>query len=365
MTTTTKDVDQPSDQVFDVIVIGGGQSGLAVGRQLQQRGCSFLIVDAGSETGHVWASRWDSLTLFTAARYSGLPGLPFPGDPDSHPTKDAAAQYLRHYATTFGLPIRHNTRVTRVTRDGAGFTVHTDGETFRARQVVVATGPFQNPAIPAVSKAIGPDILQLHSSAYRNPEQLPAGPVLVVGAANSGLQIAADLHRTRPVVLATGSPTRTLPTRILGRDLFWWLTTTGLFTAPAESRLGRRFRNSGELVIGTSTRRLTKAGVTVRSRVVAADTSTVTFADGSTTTPAVIVWATGYRPDYAILDVTGAVDAAGAPIHRRGVSPVPGLYFLGLPWQHTRGSALLGFVGADAAHIADHMAAAPAPVPAA
>ena len=196
-------MQQRKDSVFDVIVIGAGQSGLAIGRQLQQRGRSFLIVDAGPETGHVWRSRWDSLTLFTAARYSGLPGLPFPGDPDSYPTKDAVAQYLQHYATTFGLPIRHNTRVTRVTRDGAGFTVHTDGETFHAAQVVVATGPFQIPVIPAVADAIGPDIVQLHSSAYRNPEQLPAGPVLVVGAANSGVQIAAELHRTRPVTLAT------------------------------------------------------------------------------------------------------------------------------------------------------------------
>jgi putative flavoprotein involved in K+ transport len=137
-----------------------------------------------------------------------------------------------------------------------------------------------------------------------------------------------------------------------------------LFTAPAESRLGRRFRNSGELVIGTSTRRLAKAGVIVRPRVTATDATTVTFADGATTTPAVIVWATGYRSDYSFLDITGATDHAGAPVHQRGVSPVPGLYFLGLPWQHTRGSALLGFVGDDAAHIADHMAAAPTAVPA-
>ena len=252
MKTTNEYVEQPRDSVFDVLVIGAGQSGLAIGRQLQQRGRTFLIVDAEPETGHVWRSRWDSLTLFTAARYSGLPGLPFPGDPDSYPTKDAVVQYLRRYATTFDLPIRHNTLVTRVTRDGAGFTVHTDGETFHATQVVVATGPFQLPVIPAVASAIGPSIVQLHSSDYRNPEQLPAGPVLVVGAANSGLQIAAELHRTRPVAVAAGSATRTLPQRILGRDLFWWLTATGLFTAPAQSRLGRRFRNSGELVIGTS-----------------------------------------------------------------------------------------------------------------
>ncbi len=363
MITTDGSVELASDSVLDVIVIGAGQSGLAIGRQLQERGRSFLIVDAGPETGHVWRSRWDSLTLFTAARYSGLPGLAFPGDPDSYPTKDAVAQYLHHYATTFGLPIRHHTRVSRVTRDRAGFCVHTDGETLHAAQVVVATGPFQVPMIPAVADAIGPDIVQLHSSAYRNPEQLPAGPVLVVGAANSGVQIAAELHRTRRVTLASGSATRSLPQRILGRDLFWWLTSAGLFSAPAQSRLGRRFRNSGELVIGTSTKRLAKAGITVHPRVAAANATTLTFADGTTITPAAIVWATGYRSDHSFIDIPGATDNAGAPVHRRGVSPVPGLYYLGLPWQHTRGSALLGFVGADAAHIADHMAAAHAATP--
>jgi putative flavoprotein involved in K+ transport len=336
-----------------VLVIGAGQSGLAIGRQLQQRGRSFLIVDAGPETGHVWRSRWDSLTLFTAARYSGLPGLPFPGDPDSYPTKDAVAQYLRSYATTFGLPIRHNTEVTRVTRDGAGFTVHTDGETFHASQVVVATGPFARPVIPSVADAIGPDIMQLHSCEYRNPQQLPDGPVLVVGAANSGVQIASELHRSRPVALSAGSATRSLPQRVLGRDLFWWLTTTGLFSAPAQSRVGTRFRNGGELVIGTSPGRLARAGVSVYARVDSATATTVTFADGSTSTPAVIIWATGYRCDYSFIDITGAVDGVGEPVHRRGVSPVPGLYYLGLPWQHTRGSALLGFVGADAEYIAD------------
>jgi putative flavoprotein involved in K+ transport len=166
------------------------------------------------------------------------------------------------------------------------------------------------------------------------------------------------------VALSSGTATRALPQRVLGRDLFWWLTTTGLISASGQSRLGRRFRNSGELVIGTSTRQLARAGVTVHPRVTAADTTAVTFADGTTTTPAAIVWATGYHSDYTFIDVTGAIDAAGTPIHRRGVSPVPGLYFLGLPWQHTRGSALLGFVGADAAHIAEHIGA-PAVVPAA
>ncbi len=221
------------------------------------------------------------------------------------------------------IAIRHHTRVTRVTRDGAGFTVHTDGETYYAAQVVVATGPFQLPVIPAVADAIGPDIVQLHSSDYRNPEQLPTGPVLVVGAANSGVQIAAELHRTRPVTLASGSATRSLPQRILGRDLFWWLTTRGLFTAPAQSRLGRRFRNSGELVIGTSTRQLAKAGVTVHPRVTATDATRVTFADGTSTTPAVIVWATGYRSDYSFIDIPGATDTTGAPVHHAASASSP------------------------------------------
>jgi putative flavoprotein involved in K+ transport len=365
MTTDGAPVEQVADAVFEVIVIGAGQAGLAIGRALQQHGRNFLIVDAGGEVGHVWRSRWDSLTLFTAARYSGLPGLPFPGDPDSYPTKDAAARYLQRYADTFGLPIRHHTRVTRVIRDGTYFTVHTDGPTFRAVQVVVATGPFQNPVIPAIAEGIGPHVTQLHSSAYRNPDQVPDGPVLVVGAANSGVQIAAELHRSRPVALSSGSATRALPQRVLGRDLFWWLTTTGLISATAQSRLGRRFRNSGELVIGTSTRQLARVGVTIHARVTAAEATTVTFADGTTTAPAAIVWATGYRADYTFIDVAGAIDPAGRPIHRRGVSPVPGLSFLGLPWQHTRGSALLGFVGADAAHLAAHITAAPAVVPAA
>jgi len=166
------------------------------------------------------------------------------------------------------------------------------------------------------------------------------------------------------VALSSGSATRALPQRVLGRDLFWWLTTTGLISAPGQSRLGRRFRNRGELVIGTSTKQLTRAGITMHPRVIAANTTTVTFADGTTITPAAIVWATGYRSDYSFIDVTGAIDAAGAPVHERGVSPVPGLYYLGLPWQHTRGSALLGFVGDDAAHLAEHIAASPAFVPA-
>ena len=194
----------------------------------------------------------------------------------------------------------------------------------------------------------------MHSSVYRRPADLPDGPVVVVGAGNSGVQIADELTASgRPVALAIGTRPRTVPQRPLGRDLFWWLTRTGLLRASVDSRLGRRLRDR-ELVIGTSWRGLRERGVDLRPRLVGASGRTVTFDDGSTTDVAAVVWATGFRPDHGWLDVPGAVVDGRAP-HARGVSPVPGLFFLGLPWQHTRGSALLGFVREDAAWLAERL----------
>jgi putative flavoprotein involved in K+ transport len=191
----------------------------------------------------------------------------------------------------------------------------------------------------------------LHSADYRNPESLPDGPVLVVGGGNSGFQIAEELAATRQVDLAIGTKYPVLPQRLLGRDLFWWLTRLGLMRVTADSRLGRRMQARGEFVIGTDRRRLNRAGVRFRPRLLDAGGHTARFADGSTLDVATVVWATGYRPDYSWVDLPGVLDD-GRVIHRRGVSDVTGLYFLGLSWQHTRGSALLGFVADDAAHVA-------------
>jgi putative flavoprotein involved in K+ transport len=198
-------------------------------------------------------------------------------------------------------------------------------------------------------------VVQVHSSDYRNPRDVGDGPVLVVGGGNSGMQIAAELARTRPVELAISTRVPTLPQRLWGRDLFWWLTRSRLLNLSTGSRLGRRL-SSKETIIGTTRRRLRHAGVTLRPRLIDADGKTVRFADGSSQDVSSVVWATGFRPDHSWIRIPGVVDD-GRIIHRRGVTDIPGLYFLGLVWQHTRGSALLGFVKDDAAHLADRIAA--------
>ena len=346
----------PGDGALDVVVVGAGQAGLAIAWQVSRRGLRLLVLEAAAELGQSWRSRWDSLTLFTPAQYDALPGMPFPAPADTYPTKDPVADYLQAYADAFQLPVRLNARVTSLSRSGNGFEVRTADQTFSARRVVVATGPFQVPFIPAAASGLDSAVTQIHSTDYRNPGALPDGPVLVVGGGNSGLQIAEELSASRRVDVSVGANPPMLPQRLLGRDLFWWLTRLGLMRVPAESRLGRRVQARGEFVIGTSRRSLKRAGVTFRPRLVGAEGRTVRFADGSTLDVGVVLWATGYRSDYSWISIPGVV-RDGRVAHRRGVTDVPGLYFLGLSWQHTRGSALLGFLDDDASHIVDRIAA--------
>lgn len=339
---------------LEVVVIGAGQAGLAIGWHLARAAASFAILDGAPEVGHSWRTRWDSLRLFTPARYDALPGMPFPGDPDHHPDKDEVADYLRDYADAFELPVRVGMPVSRLSREGDRFVVATPVETFEAAQVVVATGAFQVPAVPAVAAGLAADVVQLHSSEYRNPAQLPDGPALVVGGGNSGLQIASEVAATRPVALAVGRKAQMLPQTVLGKDVFWWLTKTGLLTRSADSGLARRMRARGELVIGTRLADLQARGVDFCGRVTSTAGSRVSTADGREFAAASAVWATGFRSDWSWVDVPGVV-MDGEVVHQRGVTPVPGLAFLGLPWQHSRGSALLGFVQDDAEFIAKHL----------
>ena len=346
------------EEPLDVLVIGAGQAGLALGHHLARRDARFLLLDAGPEIGSSWRNRWDSLRLFTPAQYDSLPGMPFPAAADSHPSKDDVADYLAAYVRRFALPVQLNSPVSRLHRapDG-GFVVTTPTGTLRARQVVVATGPFQTPRIPTVAAELDPMVPQLHSAEYRNAAQLPSGSrVLVVGAANSGLQIAAELAEHCRVTVAVGAKAPELPQRVLGRDLFFWLVRSGLFTMRSSSRLGRRLQARGDLVIGTSSSDLRRRGVGFRPRLTGFTGRTARFADGSVADVDAVVWATGYRADYSWLHVPG-VWVDGAVRHDAGVTDVPGLYFLGLPWQTSRGSALLGFVGADAAALDARMAA--------
>lgn len=352
-----------SKDLYDALVVGGGQAALAMGHSLRAAGLSFRILDGESSSGASWRRRWDSLTLFTPRRYSALPGLEMDGDPDGYAGKDEVADYLAGYARHLDLPIIHDAWVVALHQDEDGtYVARTSaGDEYRAPHVVVATGPFQTPWTPPIAAELG-GVFQLHSADYTRPEALPSGPVLVVGGGNSGVQIADELARTRPVTLSIGARMPRLPERVLGRSVFWWLEAAGLMSVSRSSLLGRRMSRT-ETLIGTSPRMLKRRGVEVVGRITDGRDGLLTTADGAQLQPKVVVWATGYRPDYDWLNVPGVLSADSRPIHDRGMTGARGLYFLGLSWLYTRGSALIGWVGRDAEHLARQITSRPGSVP--
>jgi putative flavoprotein involved in K+ transport len=344
---------------FETVVIGGGQAALAVGHHLAARDNDFVILSDEARVGDNWRRRWDSLRLFTPARYSGLPGMPFPASPDHFADKDEMAAYLERYAIRFDLPIRLNARVRSVGWTGTRYSIHTesDGSVLAADNVVVATGAFQTPRIPASSVRLADTIHQLHSSEYRSPFDLPAGSVLVVGAGNSGAQIALELARFRKVWLA-GRDTGHMPRRLLGRDVFDWIWPV-MRWATTDTWLGRRMRRSiqgtGDALIGIPETELKRAGVIRVGRLEEVRGGLPVCGD-VVIEPRVIVWCTGFRPDYGWLDLP-ILDENGFPRHARGVvTEMPGLFFLGLRFQHRLNSSLIGGVGDDAAFVAEQVA---------
>jgi len=341
---------------FDTIVIGAGQAGLAAGYELSVRDVDAVIVTGEARVGDNWRRRWDSLRLFTPAAHSGLPGMPFPARPTHLPDKDEVGDYLERYAARFDLPVRLDTRVDTLGWDGERYVLRTGRSTIEADNVVVATGPFQQPYIPAVASRIAPGIRQLHSSEYVGPLELPEGQALVVGAGNSGAQIALELARFRKVALA-GRNTGHLPRRLLGRDVFDWIWPL-MTRFSLDTRVGRRLRGrmrGGDALIGIPEHELAKAGVVRVGRLID-ERGGLPLCGGEVVEPSVIVWSTGFRPDYGWINLP-VIDADGYPRHRRGVATdVPGLYFLGLRFQHRMNSSLIGGVGADAAFIAEQVA---------
>ncbi|HET7046704.1 MAG TPA: NAD(P)-binding domain-containing protein [Solirubrobacteraceae bacterium] len=340
---------------FGVAVIGAGQAGLALGCLLGRQDRRFVILDGADSIGAAWRDRWDSLVLFTPRRYDSLPGLAFPGDPDGYPTRDEVVAYLEQYASTFELPVQLDRTVRSLAKNGRAFQLGLDGHSIEADQVVIATGPFQTPRVPHFAAQLAPEVFQTHSRDYRRPSDLPDGTVLVVGGGNTGYQIATELSATHQVHLAIGRRQTPLPQRLAGRDLFWWLETTKLLNTTVDSRLGQKLSRRDTL-IGSSPRVTKRHGVQMKPRATDASERTVSFADGTELSVDAVIWATGFGLDHGWVDLP-VFDSQGEVGHERGVTAIPGLYFLGLPWQHTRGSALLGWVKDDAESIARQIAA--------
>jgi len=350
--------ERTARSAYDTVVVGAGQAGLAAGYYLQRAGAHFALLDAGEEIGAAWKNRWDSLRLFTPARYNDLPGMRFPGEPYSIPTKDEAADYLKAYTRRFELPVRLRTRVSTLRFDGRGFALTTGGgESLRAASVIVATGANQQPYVPALAADLHPHVVQIHSRDYRRPSQLPQGTVLVVGAGNSGAQIALELAEAGRKVVLSGPDTGSLPRRLLGRDIYDWLWPT-LMRPSIDTGLGRRLMRgrlfAGDPLVGMSARSLSRGGVERAARTVAARGDSVVF-EGGLTLPAIaaVVWCTGFRPDFSWIELP-VLGLDGYPVHRRGIARhAPGLAFLGMRYQFRVGSALLGGVGEDAAYVVE------------
>ena len=306
----------------EVIVVGGGQAGLAIGYLLAQQGRQFTILEAADTPAAAWRERWDSLRLFTPVRYDSLPGRAFPGDPDSYPGRDDVVAYLTDYARDFELPVELSSRVRAVRQGERGYLVELDDRSYEADQVVIATGPFQIPRVPAIAERLDPGITQFHSSKYRGPQDVPAGPVLVVGGGNTGYQIAEELARTHKVHLSIGARQTPLPQRILGRDLFRYLEATGLMGKTIESRIGQRMQHR-ETLIGSSPRAARRRhGIELRGRTDDVSGSEVRFSDGGRLNPGTVIWATGFELDHSfvqlpVLDTDGH---ARAPARRHRIA---------------------------------------------
>jgi putative flavoprotein involved in K+ transport len=335
---------------YDTVVVGGGQAGLAVSYYLARQRSNFVVVDAGERIGQSWDSRWDSLRLFSPAHFTGLPGLKFPGRRRHLPSKDEMADYLRSYAARFELPVRLRWPVDHLSRDDdGGYVFGSANRALRADTVVVATGPAMRARVPEVASELDPSIVSLHSVDYRNPGQLRDGAVLIVGAGNSGAEIALDVAPTHEVVLA-GRDTGRLPISLGGptyRVMNQFLTTN--------TRLGRRFARSVNSGKGTPLVRvhptdLAEAGVVRAPRVAGQVNGRPRLEDGRVID--VVIWCTGYRPDYSWIALPGFPQDR-LPVHQRGaVVDHPGLYVLGLPFLFRMASSLVGGVGPDARHIA-------------
>ncbi len=348
---------------FETLIVGGGQAGLATGYHLARRGVPFTILDANARVGDSWRNRWDSLRLFTPAKFDGLPGMRFPAPNWTFPTKDAMADYLEAYAQRFGLPVRTDVSVNGLTREGDRYVVTSGEHRFEAERVIVATGAHRTPKVPPFAFELDPRIVQLHSSDYRNPKQLADGGVLVVGLGNSGAEIGFEVAKTHPTWIS-GKPSAQVPFRhgaAPGRIAFRLVRFFGTRVVTKGTPLGRRrgpkLARKASPLIRVKVRDLERLGAEIVPRVEGVRDGLPLLDDGRALEVANVIWCTGFRQGYPWIDLP-VFDEEGTPIHDRGVvRSEPGLYFMGLVFQYALASDVLPGVGRDADHIAEDIAA--------
>jgi putative flavoprotein involved in K+ transport len=350
-------------EYVETLVIGGGQAGLATGYQLSQRDLSYKIVDANERIGDAWRGRWDSLRLFTPNRFNHLPGMPFPGYHWGFPSKNEMADYLESYARKLDLRVETGVSVERLTREGDRFVATSGDRRFEADNVVVAMSSWQRPRVPDYAPELDPRIFQLHVAAYKNPGQLQEGDVLVVGAGNSGAEVAIEVARTHKVSLS-GAGNGALPFRpesvaarvlmpFIGRVVFHRVLTTG---TPIGRRARPKWISTGAPLIRVKPKDLAAVGVERVPRVAGVQSGLPQLEDGRSVDVANVVWCTGFQPGFSWIDLP--VLGPQEPLHRRGiVESEPGLYFIGLEFLHSVSSEQIHGVGRDAEYIAGKIAA--------
>jgi putative flavoprotein involved in K+ transport len=343
---------------IETLVIGGGQAGLAVGYHLAKRGLPFLILDASQRTGDAWRNRWDSLRLFTPARYSSLPGYPFPKSGDAAPTKHEMADYLESYAKRFHLRVQSGVRVDKLSQSGDEFQAIAGDQRFEAKHVVIAMANYQKPRVPSFAGELDPEIVQIHSHDYKNPAQLRDGPTLIVGVGNSGADIGLEVARTHKTWLS-GKESGSMPYHVdsfMARFLVLRLVRfIGHHILTVSTPMGRRMRpkmlHRATPLIRVKPEDLTNAGIERVGRVAGVRDGKPLLDDGRTLDAANVIWCTGYHPGFSWIDLP-VFDESGDPAHERGiVTRVPGLYFVGLHYLYSMTSGTITGVGRDAERV--------------
>ncbi len=349
-----------SRERVSVVVVGAGQAGLAIGYYLKREGIDHVILDGADRIGDSWRARWDSLRLFTPARYDGLPGLPFPAAAPSFPTKDEMAEYLEAYVHHYKLPVRLGVRIDRLSSEGNGYVLAAGERAIEASQVVVATGAHQTKRIPVWAGALDSSILQVHAADYRNPAQVREGPVLVVGAGNSGAEIATELAKAGHPTSLAGRSTGHIPAAAYAfNGLFFWFLANKILSV--DTPIGRRARpkaqSHGGPLIQLTLKEVTDAGVDLLPRVATVHEGRPMLEDGRRVDVSNVIWCTGFGHDFSWIDLPGLAPDR-LPEHDRGVMPSqPGLYFIGLPFLTKLASAFVGGVGDDAKRLVRTIAA--------